>query len=913
MVYFFGDGAAEGDPSRKDILGGKGASLAAMSASGLRVPPGFTISIACCRCYHEQGGRWPEGLEGRVRDYMARLEASTGRQFGAGRRPLLVSVRSGAAQSMPGMMDTILNCGLHPALADELPDPERFWQVYAAFVRQFGSTVAGISVADWEEAAPAASDGKAGAEAAISLYEERTGEAFPRTPWDALKQCVNAVFESWNNERAIAYRHAHGLGHLEGTAVNVQAMFESRVSGIAFTANPLRPDADELIIESSYGLGESVVSGDVTPDRFVVDSRTLEVRERAIGNKGQVIRALGEDDDAEALDPQAPSLTEAQVRELAGIALDVERHFGFPVDVEWGLANGEFALLQARAVRGLDVAHDVEQGRREEIARLRGLVGDGHRVWIIHNLAETLPAPTPLTWDVMRRFMSGDGGYGLMYRDFGYRPSSRVRREGFLALVCGRIYTDPDCASEQFWEGLPVKYDRDEILENPAVLEAAPSTFDAARADGKFLLRLPGTLWGMLRARSLTKLARREAVRRFREEVLPPYLAYVRQKRRQDLSALGTEALIREVHERIGRVMDDFGKESLKPGYFGGIARAQLHGHLVRLLGPQEGERLTQVLTSGLEGNTTVEQNAMQYRVARGEVSREAFLEEFGHRAVGEMELANPRYREHPSQLDQTGPIDAPGAEHSPEALHRRSAHKREEAMSSLPELLDECGGSCFREELESLASEAQELLPYREVGKHYLMMGYELIRLALLEVGRRYGVGDDLFFLRLDELGRFAECREDLSAKIERRKVRWQSQQRLDLPDVIDSAELDDLGLPRQFADARELDGVALSPGTFLGTARIIRHPSEARDLGSDCILVCPSTDPSWTALFMRIKGLVVERGGVLSHGAIVARDFGIPAVACPDATGIIKDGAGIRVDGNRGHITVIEEGQDA
>jgi len=914
MVYFFGDGAADGDPSRKDVLGGKGASLAAMSAAGLPVPPGFTISIACCRHYHQHGRRWPEGLEDQVRSSMTRLERCTRRRFGSGTRPLLVSVRSGAAQSMPGMMDTILNCGLHPALADQVADKALFWQVYAAFVEGFGNTVAGIPAPEYEAAACSASNDQERAEAWMALYERRTGKAFPKTAWEALRECVNAVFDSWHNERAIVYRKSHGLAHLEGTAVTVQAMFNSRVSGIAFTVNPLRPGADELLIESSYGLGESVVSGDVTPDRFVLDRTTLEVKETVIGNKVRALFGLGGGRGAEPPDAQAASLTDVQIERLARIALKVEGHFGFPVDIEWGFdEDGRFALLQARAVRGLDVARDAETGRKEEIARLREAAGGGHRVWIVHNLAETLPAPTPLTWDIIRKFMSGDGGYGRMYRDFGYRPSRRVREEGFLELICGRIYTDPDRASELFWEGLPVKYDNAEVLQNPTCLETAPTRFDAARADQKFLLRLPATLWGMVRARSLTKKARREAVRRFRDVVLPPYLEYVRQKREQDLSGLDTESLVGELHDRIARVMDDFGRESLKPGYFGGVARAQLQDGLVRLMGASEGERLTQVLTSGLEGNTTVEQNAMQYRVARGQESLEAFLENYGHRAVEEMELANPRYREDPSWLNRMGPAHEPGEERTPEALHRKSAQMREEAMSRLPDLLEECGGSCFREQIESVAKEAQELLPYREIGKHYLMMGYELIRLALLELGRRFGIGDDVFFLHLDELGQFEREREALTAKIKKRRARWKGLQRLDLPDVVDSAGLDDLGLPRQFAQAGELDAVPLSAGVCVGTARIVHHPSEARKLGNDCILVCPCTDPSWTVLFTRIGGLVVERGGVLSHGAITARDFGIPAVACPDATSIVVDGARIRVDGDRGHITIIAEERDA
>lgn len=212
-----------------------------------------------------------------------------------------------------------------------------------------------------------------------------------------------------------------------------------------------------------------------------------------------------------------------------------------------------------------------------------------------------------------------------------------------------------------------------------------------------------------------------------------------------------------------------------------------------------------------------------------------------------------------------------------------------------------------------SMAREAQALLPYREVGKHYLLMGYELIRTVLVELGRRWNLGRDLFFLRLEDLSHFESDAEQLKSELARRKIRWQSAQRLDLPDVIDSRELDALGLPRKIEAAKKMDALSLSAGVVTGTARIVFNPNEATDLPDDCILVCPSTDPSWTALFTRIKGLIVERGGVLSHGAITARDFSIPAVACSDTTQIIDDGAHVRVDGDRGHITIIEDDHDA
>ncbi|HUT58246.1 MAG TPA: PEP/pyruvate-binding domain-containing protein [Phycisphaerae bacterium] len=908
LVFYFGDGGCEGDPQRKDILGGKGASLAAMCCAGLPVPPGFTISVACCKHYQTHGGQWPAGLEDQVRRHIARLEESTGRKFGRGADPLLVSVRSGAAVSMPGMMDTILNCGLHPGLESEVPDKEHFWLVYGQFIRQFGTTVARIPASEFDKLSGAAEQPREFAEACIRLYEQTSGRKFPVAPWEALRECINAVFESWNNERAIVYRKAHGLQGVEGTAVNVQSMFNSEVSGIAFTANPAKPMEQEIVIESSYGLGESIVSGEVTPDRFVLDRGSLQIKERALGSKGYVVAALGGGRGAER-DPNAASLTDEQIGEVGRIAMEVEEYFGFPVDIEWGLADGRFSLLQSRAIRGLDVARDVEVGRREEVDRLRQLASGNGKVWIVHNLSETLEAPTPLTWDIIRVFMRGAGGFGQMYRDFGYRPSRRVIEEGFLELICGRVFADADRAAEVFWEGMPFQYDHQEVLANPRLMESAPKKFDAKRADGRFLVRLPGTLYAMIRCVRKMKKARARAKRIFDEQALPPFRGYVEAKGRQDLAALSTAGVIEDIHERMRTVLTDFGKESLKPGFFGGLARAELEQTLIQLLGPVEGQRMCQVLTSGLNWDPTVELNAMLFRVARGEVRMEDFLERFGHRAVDEMELAKPRWREDASYLRQIVENQNTSEEHSPASLHQKNQHRREQAMTELPDILARWGGSSLYEQVRDLAIEAQELLPYREAGKNYLLMGYELIRTAILELGRRWELSDDVFFLRLEELPTFESDSDNLTAEMQKRRIRWQAFRRLDLPDVIDSAELDTLGLPRHLEAASEMEAVTLSPGVVTGTARIIFSPSDAKNLGDDCILVCPSTDPSWTALFTTIKGLVVERGGVLSHGAITARDFSIPAVACPDTTQTIKDGAKVRVDGDRGHISIIEE----
>ena len=294
--------------------------------------------------------------------------------------------------------------------------------------------------------------------------------------------------------------------------------------------------------------------------------------------------------------------------------------------------------------------------------------------------------------------------------------------------------------------------------------------------------------------------------------------------------------------------------------------------------------------------------------MARGKRTLDEFIEEYGHRAVEEMELSRPRWREDPSYVKQIlGVYQSPTAT-SPEELHKRNVERRQASERALPDALRRWGAGSLLEEITADLKDAQRLLPYRETGKHYLMMGYETIRLAIVELGERWGLGRDVFFLHREELAGFESRRKELEGVIAERRIRWQSGKRLEMTDVVDSQNLENLGVPRQYEAATELSGEPIAAGVATGTARIVYDPQKAADLTTDYVLVCPSTDPGWTALFVHAKALIVERGGVLSHGAIVARDFGIPAVVCPDATRRVPDRTQVRVDGNRGLITLLK-----
>ena len=260
-VYFFGAGQTEGRADMKALLGGKGANLADMTSIGLPVPPGFTITTEACAYFDSHKGAYPEGLRDEVLENLKRLEKLMGAKLGDKKNPLLVSVRSGAAQSMPGMMDTVLNLGLNPdslqALIDKTGNERFAWDSYRRFIQMFGDVVMGVPHAEFERVLQSVKDenGKVfDTELDVEnlkevikrykiVYKKFTGEDFPVDPEYQLFKTIDAVFNSWNNERAIKYRLMNDIRGLLGTAVNVQSMVfgnmgDTSGTGVAFTRDP---------------------------------------------------------------------------------------------------------------------------------------------------------------------------------------------------------------------------------------------------------------------------------------------------------------------------------------------------------------------------------------------------------------------------------------------------------------------------------------------------------------------------------------------------------------------------------------------------------------------------------------------------------------------------------------------------
>jgi pyruvate,water dikinase len=847
-VYFFGQGQADGGNEVRDHIGGKAASLGEMTRAGLPVPPGFTLPIACCADYLRAGNRWPQGLEDQLRAGVKRLEEVVGRPFGRGDDPLLLAVRSGATESMPGMLETLLNVGLTPVC------------------------VQGMSQRLQDSLA------------------QRGGRAAFADPWAVLNLAVEAVFASWNSDRAVAYRRHNRLDHLAGTAVTIQAMCPADVSGVLFTAHPANPALEQMLIEAAPGLGEALVHGRVTPDRFVVDRRTLGVIHR------------------QCADPSAhPVLHDPQVAELARLGQRVEQVFGGQCEVTWALAAGQFHLLQAGPIRGLDDAARIEEVRRETIDELRRRA-DGRRcAWARHNLAEALPAPTPLTWDVQRQFMSGSGGYGLMYQDFGFRPSERVKREGFLDLVAGRIYLNTERHAEFYWSDLPWNYEIDHVQRDPGLAEVMPRKIAFGRAGAWALFKVPGLMRRIAHARKMVAGLRADYDAFFHDKVLPPYLDYVRTERARDLAALTDADLLPELEARTQRVMNGFAREAIKLSFFGDQACADLTAQLEKVFGPEEGPALAGALTAGLESNRTGEANARLADVARGAVSRAHFLEEFGHRAAQEFELAVPRWREDVPTVDAliAGLRSQPAVD--PHELHATQKRRREQLEESLPERLRSRGHGRQLAAVLATCTLVRRYTPHRENAKDYWLMGYELLRQVLVEIDRRRGLDGGVFFLHLHELPDLLKG-QDFRQVIAARRRRRRDELRLYLPDVIVTDDLETVGRPVEVDNGDRLTGTPVAAGTGTGPVVVVASPDEARGVLPGYVLVCPSTDPGWTPLFPHASALVLERGGVASHAAVVARDLGIPAVLLADATRRLTPGEVVRVEGDRGAVVRVQ-----
>lgn len=418
-IHSFGAGRTPDDDVGKYVLGGKGAGLASMSRMGLPVPPGFTITTEACAHFFDNGQSRPDGLDAELEAQVASLEEATGKRFGDPEHPLLVSVRSGAAISMPGMMDTILNLGMNDAAVEALARGagERFaWDSYRRFVQMFADIVLGVHFSRMSRAADQFLGDRKIEELDAAGLKELThvlkgvvaelGRSFPEDPMDQLRAAVDAVFGSYNSHRARYYRKSNGISDLAGTAVNVQAMVFGNLegasgTGVCFTRNP-KTGAPGLFGEwLPNAQGEDVVAGIRTP---------FPVHGEAPGT----------------LDKTHPEV----YAELVAVAHDLEQHYGDMQDIEFTIENGRLFLLQTRT------------GKRSAQAAVQivvDFVGEGV---ITKHEALTRVEPTSLEM-VMRPVISPDAKKKVIAKGLDAAPGAATGAVVFESSDC-QEYFDRD-------------------------------------------------------------------------------------------------------------------------------------------------------------------------------------------------------------------------------------------------------------------------------------------------------------------------------------------------------------------------------------------------------------------------------------------------------------------------------------
>ncbi|MDQ0076411.1 PEP/pyruvate-binding domain-containing protein [Arthrobacter oryzae] len=878
-------------------VGGKAANLGETTGAGLPVPPGFCLTTDAYR----RAVR-PAGLE----EVHAALAATGTNDLGA---------QAGLAARA---RELILGVEIPPEIADAVRES------YAALGTDVPVAVRSSATA---EDLPFASF--AGQQ---DTYLNVVGA-------DAVLAAVRQCWASLWTDRAVSYRATHGISpSTVALAVVVQRMVDAAVAGVLFTANPVTGRRHEAVIDASPGLGEAVVSGAVNPDHFVVDTDSKEIRERRPGDKGIAIRPVpGGGTERVTLAPDsAPSLSDVQIRALAALGSRVERHYRAPQDIEWAIDGADkLWLTQSRPITTLYPLPDPRPDLPER---------EGTRVYLCFSLAQGLTRPlTPMGTAGLKLIASSiarAAGFDVPvprngpapFRQAGYRlffDTTPVVRSSVGRAIVPRVFDIMEARSAAVLRGLFADPRFSVTLRTPwrllrhvgplAAKARIPETLlralfrpEAAlrRVDG-FGERLRAALVVPAKATAAERLNHAERI--LGEELFPivpavlplPALGFALLGLAGKLAGHGVEAgalqpVLRGLPNNVTTEMDlALWQLATDIRAHAGAAAAFEESSPPELAARYRAGELPAVVQSGLAG----------------------FLARYGHRAVAEIDLGMPRWSDDPGHvlgvLANYLKLDDPAL--APDRQFANAAREAEARIEQLTAAAGSRGGPAARLRARLVRGALKRTRLFaglRELPKYHIVEGLASVRLQLSAVGAelaaagRIAEADDIFFLDFTEAhrglagsslhGLVAERREAYAAELGRRRI-----PRVLLSDGTEPEALQARGGNAAGAwPAGVLSGTPASAGTVTAKARVILDPHGAR-LEPGEILVAPSTDPGWTPLFLTAGGLVMEMGGPNSHGAVVAREYGIPAVVgVPDATSAISTGQVITLDGGAGTV---------
>ncbi len=755
---------------------------------------------------------------------------------------------------------------------------------------------------------------------------------------DAL---LAAVVECWSSlwtARAITYRRRAGIPEeAAALAVAVQRMVEADTSGVMFTANPLTGHRGQMAIDATFGLGEALVSGLVEPDHVVADAATGRVIDRTLGAKAVVTSSLagGGVETRDSDRSTESTLSDADVAALVDLGRRVQAEYGTPQDIEWAIAGGEVALLQSRAITSL---FPVPSGPEEA-------------VYLSFGAVQGMLAPmTPLGCDAIRCVMAGGASVFGASLDPETNPwigtagerlwirIDRALRNPLGSRVLPGLLKAVDPSARRIFLGL-----RDEGMLAPLPREVmravAPKLARFGRVAGRNLVRAVRDPNGV-RAEfdEVTEAAVQRATRAFAETAAEPDPFRRVAARARTLRATLSDAfptvvpyagvviagpvLALRVLTRLSGATDE-GDHGVSPLVLE-VTRALPHNVTTEM--DLALWQVAQSVRDDPDSRTLVADlppAELADRYARGELSPavaaalDRFLAGYGMRGVGEIDLGRPRWSDDPTDVLATVQRyqDIP-ADQSPPAQFARGEQAAERAVERL---VAETGGARGRL-VGFLAGRIRVLAGGRELPKFTIIRMMGVARTALLASGHDLvdaGVldsPDDVFLLRLHEIealddGPTAGLRRLVA---ERRAALERESRRVQVPRVlVGDGRAYYEGLGDLSDDPGVIVGSPVSPGTVEGTVRVVLDPAQS-GLRHGEILVCPGTDPAWTPLFLSAGGLVTEVGGMMTHGSVVAREYGIPAVVgVHEATTRLTTGQRVRLDGTAGTIVVLDEAE--
>ncbi|MFF1481569.1 rifamycin-inactivating phosphotransferase [Streptomyces sp. NPDC058301] len=874
----------EVDETQVAVVGGKGAHLGELSRiEGIRVPGGFCVTTDAFRRVMAEAPSIDERL-----DQLSRLTQ-----------------------------------------CNEEGDDREAIRTLSAQLRR---TIEGIAVPGDLAAAITHALARAGEQAAYAVRSSATAEDLPTASFagqqdtylnvvgpTAILQHISRCWASLFTERAVTYRRRNGIDHRTvHMAVVVQRMVLPHAVGVLFTADPVTGNRKVATVDAGFGLGEALVSGLVNPDVFKV--RDGEVVAKAIAAKHRAVHALPAGGTQEvAIDSrrqEQPALTDAQAVRLVELGRRIEAHFGRPQDIEWCLVDDGFQIVQSRPITTLFPVPEADDQENHVY------VSVGHQ----QMMTDPMKPLGFSMWQLTAMVPMHEAG-GRLFVDVTRRLASPASRAGLLDLM-GR--GDPLVR-----DALETVLDRDDFV--PSLPDAGSGGAPAGGAPAGGAPAGGASVPAEADPAIVTELIERS------QASIAALERDIRTKTGPALFDFLLEAF--EEHKRV--LSDPLNLQAIMAGMG---ATWWLNDKLLEWLGEKNA---ADTLTLSAPDNVTSQMGlelldvadvirrhpeVVAYlqdvedegfpdegfldelpKLAGGREARDAietYLARYGMRCVGEIDITRPRWRERPSTLvpvilDNVRNFEPGAAERRFEEGRQKARKKEQDVLSRLRALPD---GDRKADETKRMIDRVRTFIGYREYPKYGIVSRYFIYKQALLREAERLVRADvlpekeDIFYLTFQELHEVVRSNEVDGRLIQQRKDAFRSYHALTPPRVLTSdGEAVTGAYRRDDVPADALIGLPVSTGTIEGRARVILDMADA-DLEAGDILVTPFTDPSWSPLFVSIAGLVTEVGGLMTHGAVIAREYGLPAVVGVErATRLIRDGQRIRVHGTDGYVEIL------